>query len=181
MAATTTNEDDFIDAQKALKTFGWRAYAVDLDDLAKSPVIAEAGILVRPTDKLAQAYQKFLKCLPQGHEAKIEDGPPRLEVILEALADAENAWKNNKEKTKAGGMTTLFSKVAMNLNRYRELFAIVPSSDKYVSLVAGSISAIIKVQKSATRHLCRYTLTDKDVQGNSQSRKNCRVSLQCNR
>ena len=102
-------------------------------------------ILAHPTDELAQAYKKFLKCLPKGHEARIEDGPPRLEVVVDALTFAEAKWKNNREKTKAGRMRTLFSKVAVNLNKYKELFAIVPSSDRYVSLIAGSVSAIIKV------------------------------------
>ena len=37
----------------------------------------------------------------------------------------------------------------MNLHKFRELFAVVPSSDKYVSLLAGSLSAIIKVRLPA--------------------------------
>ena len=66
--------------------------------------------------------------------------------MVDALTFAEATWKNNREKTKAGRMRGLFSKVAVNLNKYKELFAIVPSSNTYVSLVAGSVSAIIKVK-----------------------------------
>lgn len=102
-------------------------------------------ILADPTDELLQAYRKFLKCLPKGHEARIEDGPPKLTAIVEALTLADDNWKSNREKTKAGRMRTLFSKVAVNLYKYKELFAMVPRSDRYLSLVAGSMSAIVKV------------------------------------
>ena len=102
-------------------------------------------ILSHPTEELSQAYRAFLKCLPKGHEAKIEDGPPRLDVVIEALSFADVTWRNNREKTKAGRMKKLFSKVAVNLHKHKELFEMIPSGDKYISLIAGSISAIIKV------------------------------------
>ena len=108
----------------------------------------DEALLAHPTEELSQAYKKFLKCLPKGHEARIEDGPPRLEAVIDALTTAEHTWKSNREKTKAGRMRGLFSKVAVTMNKHRELFAMIPSSDKYISLVAGSVSAIIKVPAS---------------------------------
>ena len=90
----------------------------------------DESILARPTDDLAQAYENFLKRLPKYHQARIEDGPPSLNVVIDALTVAEDTWKNNREKTKAGRMKVLFGKVAQNLNGYTELFAIIPRSGR---------------------------------------------------
>ena len=86
----------------------------------------------------------------------MEDGPPRLKAVVEAVATADSSWKKNRESTKAGRMKTLFSKVAGSLNNHKDLFAILPSGDKYVCLVTGSVSAIVKVSSKghfATNHL----------------------------
>ena len=42
-------------------------------------------------------------------------------------------------------MKLLFGKFGTNAYKFRELFAMIPSSDKYVSILTGSLSAIIKV------------------------------------
>ena len=102
-------------------------------------------ILASSTDELAKEYKRFLKCLPKDHPARIEDGPPMLDCVVDALRSAHAEWTSNREKTKMGRTKTLFTKVAQSLVKYKDLFAIVPSGDKYVSLVAGSVSAIIKV------------------------------------
>lgn len=60
---------------------------------------------------------------------------------------ADTKWKNNHEKTKAGRMKTLFGKVAGSLNKHRDLFALIPSGDKYICLLTGSVSAIVKVRQ----------------------------------
>lgn len=65
--------------------------------------------------------------------------------MVEAVATADSTWKKNRESTKAGRMKTLFSKVCSSLNGHKDLFAILPSGDKYVCLVTGSVSSIVKV------------------------------------
>ena len=105
----------------------------------------EEILLASSTDELAKAYKAFQKCLPKGHEARIEDGPPRIKSVVEAVATADSTWKKNRESTKAGRMKTLFSKVCGSLNGHKDLFAVLPSGDKYVCLVTGSVSAIVKV------------------------------------
>lgn len=111
-------------------------------------------ILAEPTEDLAQAYKKFLKCLPKEHAARIEDGPPRLDVVLKAVSVAQVSWKNKRENTKTGQAKEVYSKVVRSLYGHRDLFAMIPSSDKYVSLVAGSLTAIIKVGSSTgVKHL----------------------------
>lgn len=67
--------------------------------------------------------------------------------MFEALSIANEKWGNNREATKTGRMRALFTKSGKNLHKSRELFAMVPSGDKYVSLLAGSFSAMIKVSK----------------------------------
>ena len=102
-------------------------------------------ILADPTEELAKVYQKFLKCLPKDHGARVEDGPPDLRVVVEALTVAELNWKNNREKTRAGRMKALFGKLSINVTKFKDVFAVIPSGDKYVCLMTGSISAIVKV------------------------------------
>ncbi|KAL8734031.1 MAG: hypothetical protein Q9166_001792 [cf. Caloplaca sp. 2 TL-2023] len=110
----------------------------------KSNQSQEEIILASSTDELAKSYKAFQKCLPKGHVSRIEDGPPRFKAVYEAVATADSAWKKNRERTNVGRMKTLFGKVCGSLENHRTLFAVIPSGDKYISLVAGSISAIVK-------------------------------------
>ena len=93
-------------------------------------------------------YQKFLKCLPKDHTARVEDGPPDIRVVMDALIVAESNWKNNREKTRLGRMKKLFGKFSINVSKFKDVFAVVPSGDKYTCLVTGTISAIIKVRST---------------------------------
>ncbi|KAL8687494.1 MAG: hypothetical protein Q9218_006350 [Villophora microphyllina] len=113
----------------------------------------EEIILATPTDELAKAYKAFQKCLPKEHEDNVADGPPKIKAVAEAVAIADSAWKKNRECTKAGRMKTLFGKVCGSLNNHKNLFAVLPSGDKYVCLVTGSISAIVKIAEGVSKAL----------------------------
>ena len=102
-------------------------------------------ILASSTDELAKVYKEFLECVPKDHQGRIDDSPRMLGSVVDTLSLADAGWKSNRKKTKLGRMKTLFTRVTQSLAKYKDLFAVVPSGDKYVSLVAGSVSAIVKV------------------------------------
>ena len=76
-------------------------------------------------------------------------------MVVEAVKVADTKWKDNHEKTKAGRMKALFGKVAGSLKKHRDLFAVLPSGEKYICLLIGSVSAIVKVRQPQLPYIYR--------------------------
>ena len=97
---------------------------------------------------LAKAYREFVKTLPEGHGFKIEDGPPSLGAVLQAATTVNTKLESDRGKTKTGQFKGFFHKVCGSMDGHQDLFAIIPSGDKYVCLLTGSISALVKVNEA---------------------------------
>ncbi|KAL9088332.1 MAG: hypothetical protein Q9165_006257 [Trypethelium subeluteriae] len=104
----------------------------------------EDQALDKASRELAQAWLGFQRLLPDGHRSKVDDSPPRLEDVYKAVTAASDQLKTNREESKLGRFRARFNKLCTNLNSHRDLFALVPDGDKYISILAGSFSALVK-------------------------------------
>ncbi|KAF2229535.1 hypothetical protein EV356DRAFT_556061 [Viridothelium virens] len=77
-------------------------------------------------------------------QASLDDSPPRLEDVYKAVTAASDQVKTNREESTIGRLKGRFNKLCSNLNSHRDLFAVVPDGDKYISILAGSFSALVK-------------------------------------
>ncbi|KAH8429322.1 uncharacterized protein LDX57_006989 [Aspergillus melleus] len=92
--------------------------------------------------ELAKAWSDFQSVLPPEHRSRV-DTPPDITVVWKAVLVAEESFQEQKE-TRMGKAKQAVFKACESLEDHKELFHIFPTGDKYVSLVTGSISAIVK-------------------------------------
>ena len=83
--------------------------------------------------------------MPKDYHFEYKDKPPNLNDVTSAVAKANNAWKE-KQSTMAGKVKQRFASVCETMQDYKQVTAMIPSQDKYFSLLTGSFSLIITVR-----------------------------------
>ena len=78
-------------------------------------------------------------------DSKLDLAPPSFNDVFVAVDSATRKYRDRRENSKIGRVNAGFQRVCNSLYDHRAIFEFVPSNDKYVSLAAGSISAIVKV------------------------------------
>jgi len=83
-------------------------------------------------------------------------GPPRLDGLLRAAQDAEAVWDSKKESG-IGKTKYAIENFMDTMNNHSYLFSILPSGDKYTSLITGVMTSITKVWfPSPRRRVSRF-------------------------
>ena len=59
------------------------------------------------------------------------------------MIEANASW-TKKQEGKVGKSKRLFAKVCQSLDSHKDLFEMLPNNDKYVCLITGSLSSIVK-------------------------------------
>lgn len=79
------------------------------------------------------------------HEQRDDTGtPPNFGSILHAL----DMW-DQEHAHHTGGTKKRFRDFLISFEKYSDIFQIIPAQDKYLSLLTGSISAVVKVYKAS--------------------------------
>jgi len=89
-----------------------------------------------------QAWRKFYESLPNEQSANLEAQRPDLR-FLQDVVNAANA--NLKKKQKTQSIRQGFHRVCETFGNYENLSGVIPSGDKYICLITGSLGALIKV------------------------------------
>lgn len=100
--------------------------------------------LIRASCTLAKAWEKFQKQLPSSQANDLRGQPPRLSVLFQAVKDADLHFKKKRDETKWGKVKGAFARVTKSAEDHSQLLAFVPSNDKYICLVTGTLSTIVK-------------------------------------
>lgn len=75
---------------------------------------------------------------------------PSISTLFKAIDQAQAEW--DEKQTKGFGVAKgRFLNFAVTMNEYSYLFSVVPSGDKYVSLITGVVSSVVKVGQSLIR------------------------------
>ncbi|KAH6640176.1 hypothetical protein F5144DRAFT_609231 [Chaetomium tenue] len=72
-----------------------------------------------------------------------DHGPPRLDGLLRAVQDAEAAWER-KKGSGIGKTKQAIENFMGAMNNHSYLFSIIPSGDKYTSLITGVMTSMTK-------------------------------------
>ncbi|KAI1125319.1 hypothetical protein F5Y10DRAFT_284376 [Nemania abortiva] len=95
---------------------------------------------------------------------------PTIDTLLRAVNDANVEWESHKQ-TRMGRANERFLRFMNTLNDYSFLFSVVPSNDKYTSLITGVLSSIAKaaakyqeINEKITHALDRITYDIRQVQ-----------------
>lgn len=71
---------------------------------------------------------------------------PSLRLLYQHVNEASSTWKEHREGTKSGRLKTVFTKLCDTVHSHSKLVSMVPTNDKYVTLLTGSLSAIASVK-----------------------------------
>ncbi|RMY51206.1 hypothetical protein D0865_06483 [Hortaea werneckii] len=122
----------------------WTLFVADVDRMSQMTAVPEETRLLKHSCDLAKAWEKFQRQLPEELRLPLRGKPPSLSTLLEAIELAQKSWQAAREGTKFGRVKSMFAKVARSMDDHSQILEVLPDNDKYVSLIVGSMTCIIK-------------------------------------
>lgn len=122
------------------------------DDL--SDVITTQDTYKKHLDKecksLLEAWSNFekklCKNLPKAERQHFRQLPPSIAALREAVGKAKQQYDDKRDTTRGGKLEKGFGTVCRNLDNHKDLLAFIPKNDKYVSLITGCATTVVKVR-----------------------------------
>lgn len=93
--------------------------------------------------RLRETWKKFHVHFDLGDVDHLAQNPPTVLTLRQAVSEAQKAWADKKTAGFGKAKDRLESFVG-TLHDYSFLFSLIPSDDKYTSLITGTISSIVK-------------------------------------
>ncbi|KAL8393633.1 hypothetical protein RB595_003389 [Gaeumannomyces hyphopodioides] len=115
-----------------------------------SPGVEESGAdgdamrLHQQCQRLRETWKKFHAHFNLGDVDHLAQNPPTVLTLRQAVSEAQKAWEGKKTAGFGKAKERLESFVG-TLHNYSFLFSLIPSDDKYTSLITGTISSIVKI------------------------------------
>lgn len=82
----------------------------------------------------------------QNQPNQSNDNPkPNIETVLKLVAGAQNKLEE-KHRTKTGKVKGWFRGLGQSFSNHSYLFDLLPTGDKYTSVLVGSFTALVKVR-----------------------------------
>lgn len=98
------------------------------------------------SQKVVMLWKKFHALHPTENDAPHSPTTvPTISTLYEAICQAEQDW-NNKQTKGLAAVRGRFMTFADTMNDYSYLFKVIPSGDKYVSLITGVVSSVVTVR-----------------------------------
>ncbi|KAJ8133472.1 hypothetical protein O1611_g154 [Lasiodiplodia mahajangana] len=91
--------------------------------------------------QLHAAWKKFCKKLPDDQQKTLYERLPSIRYLHESVTKASETWKEH-QNSKVGRLKKIFTGLCNTLDAHSNLVSIIPTDDKYVRLLTGSLSAI---------------------------------------
>lgn len=108
------------------------------DELAIGPLENQRQIVV-------DTWKRFCHLHPSENQGVSDlNNVPTIATLREEITKADAAWHSKQDKG-FRAVKNRFLNFAETMNDYSYLFSIIPSGDKYTSLVTGVVSSVVKV------------------------------------
>ncbi|KAH9904446.1 hypothetical protein F4778DRAFT_62818 [Xylariomycetidae sp. FL2044] len=120
----------------------WNMFLTEGRELALSSMPDEEAVLLKQSQVLYQAWTKFCKQLPQEQRRDLSDKKPSIKFLYESIAKASVTWNNDRGGTTSGHLKSVFTKLCNTVDSHSNLVSMLPTNDKYVTLLTGSLSAV---------------------------------------
>ncbi|KAK8121709.1 hypothetical protein PG984_010379 [Apiospora sp. TS-2023a] len=120
----------------------WNALLNEGRQLAVDLIPDEESVLLSQSRQLYKAWTKFCNSLPQGQQLETLQDVPSLKLLYQHVDRASSTWKEQRDGTKSGRLKTVFTKLCDTVHSHSKLVSMIPTNDKYVTLLTGSLSAI---------------------------------------
>ncbi|KAK8016969.1 hypothetical protein PG993_015158 [Apiospora rasikravindrae] len=112
-----------------------RQFAIDL-------IPDEEAVLLSQSRELYKAWTKFCQSLPPDQQAEMLHEIPSLKFLYQSVEKASTTWRDNRDGTKTGRLKSIFTRLVETFQSHSNIVSMIPTNDKYVTLLTGSISAI---------------------------------------
>ncbi|EJT73887.1 hypothetical protein GGTG_07741 [Gaeumannomyces tritici R3-111a-1] len=99
--------------------------------------------------------------LPRASDNQLAQNPPTVLTLRQAVGEAQTAWAGKKTAGFGKAKERLESFVS-TLHDYSFLFSLIPSDDKYTSLITGTISSIMSVNHRKIAEIFAQSLEEID-------------------
>lgn len=73
------------------------------------------------------------------------DIPPSFSTLFDSIALAQRRWRTAQDRTEIGRLRSTLAKVARSMDDHRIILEVLPDNNKYLSLIIGSVTCIVKV------------------------------------
>ena len=121
----------------------WDVFLLDAREMAQAFIPDEEAVLLDQSQRLYAAWTKFRDSLPTEQRQELGPGErPDIRYLIKSVARAASTWKENQEQTRTGRVKATFFRLCDNCQNHSSLFAVIPSHEKYLCLLTGSLSAI---------------------------------------
>ncbi|KAH8805261.1 hypothetical protein F5884DRAFT_443330 [Xylogone sp. PMI_703] len=107
----------------------------------------EERLLHEKAQKLLEAWRKFTRKLNEKLPAEQQiavDQIPRFDLLEKAVHDAQSSLRAKRDGTIVGRSHGRLANVIRSFDDYKDLLGIIPSDDKYICLLTGTLSAFAK-------------------------------------
>lgn len=129
--------------QEEFLTESWDVFLSDARELPNTLLQDDHVVLLDQSRRLYAAWVKFRKSLTQ-HQGMEENNllRPDIKYLIDTVSKAAATWQEDREQSKSGKLKEKFAKLCENFKNHSKLLSAIPSQDKYVTLLTGSLSAI---------------------------------------
>ncbi|KAI0098854.1 hypothetical protein GGR51DRAFT_421276 [Nemania sp. FL0031] len=101
----------------------------------------DEAFLLDQCRQLHAAWKRFCKKLPDDEQKTLYENLPSIRYLHESVTKASETWQGH-QNSKIGRLMKIFTGLCNTLDTHSNLVSIIPTDDKYVRLLTGSLSAI---------------------------------------
>lgn len=95
-------------------------------------------------DKLQKQWQSFRETSDKDEQLDTKRISPTISSAIQVITDMSNTWETKRWTGKRGKAKSYFHRLCNTLDAHSNMLDIVPRSNEYVSLFAGTLTTIIK-------------------------------------
>ncbi|KAF3401079.1 hypothetical protein DPV78_004951 [Talaromyces pinophilus] len=129
--------------QEEFLTQQWDILLSDARELPCTLLQDDHVVLLDQSRRLYAAWIKFRKSLPQDQNMEVDSSHrPDIKYLIDTVSKAASTWQEDREQSTSGKLKAKFVKLCENCKNHSKLLSVIPSHDKYISLLSGSLSAI---------------------------------------
>ena len=123
---------------------------VRFTDLDSSSIPNDEIILLEQSRKLYESWNKFRKVLPNDQRQDLDKQPPNMRYLFDSVQAASKTWQQERNSKRSGRLKKIFADLCRNCRDHSTLLSVIPSDDKYICLLTGSLAAIAQVHFLST-------------------------------
>ena len=123
----------------------WDQFLLEGRELAHESAPDEEATLLHQSRRLHAAWSKFRRNLPEDQQMQLGDHErPDIQFLVATVTKASATWQSGREASTVGKVKSKFQRLCDICENHSSLLAIIPKDEKYVSLLTGSLSAIVQ-------------------------------------